>query len=307
MRDAFAEVLGELSEERNDLYLITSDISPASKLHKFVNNLPDRVIDAGISEQLMIGMASGLAMQGFKVFAYTIANFSLFRPFEQLRIDLSYQNLPVTVVGVGAGLSYSALGYTHHSPDDVGVISNLPNFNIITPSDPIEVKNSVRAILDLKTPSYLRLGKSGEPNLTSRSPDDFKLGICRRIKSNNDFKNEVSIVTYGPILDWVIDITAQHDVDIYNVTSIVPFPKKDLENIFGKYRKVMIIEEHFELTGLSSIIKNKINPDFWKDKIIPCGLNFSQPHNYGTQEDVRNFYGLTKEKVLKSLISEEFR
>jgi transketolase C-terminal domain/subunit len=77
--------------------------------------------------------------------------------------------------------------------------------------------------------------------------------------------------------------------------------------MFDNYRKVLIIEEHFELTGLSSIIKNKINPDFWKDKIIPCGLNFSQPHNYGTQEDVRNFYGLTKEKVLKSLISEEFR
>jgi transketolase len=135
MRDSFALALNEISRERDDLFLITADISPASALIDFVKKNPKRVIDVGVSEQVMTGLAAGLAMKGFRPFTYSIANFSVFRPFEQIRVDLSYQNLPVTVIGVGAGLSYSALGGTHHSLEDIAILSTLPNFQILTPSD----------------------------------------------------------------------------------------------------------------------------------------------------------------------------
>ncbi len=303
MRDAFAGVLGELSEVRNDIFLITADISPASALNKFVKNNPNRVIDAGVSEQVMLSMAAGLAIEGYRVFAYTITNFSLYRPFEQLRVDLAYQDLPVVVVGVGSGLSYSALGGTHHSPEDVGIISNLPNFNIVTPSDPEEVKLSVRKILETKSPTYLRLGKAGEPNITLNSPDKYDLGICRRISSNNKFTSDTAIITYGPILEWVLNVTKEIEsikmVDIFSATSIVPFPERDLREILSEYKNVIIVEEHYELTGFASIIKNKINDKEWTKKLRVCGLEFKFAHKYGSQLDVRNELGLTKKKLVE--------
>jgi transketolase len=310
MRDAFAEILGELSEVRQDLYLVTADISPASALNRFVKNNPKRVVDAGVSEQIMIGLSAGLAIEGFRVFAYTITNFSLYRPFEQLRVDLAYQELPIVVVGVGSGLSYSALGSTHHSPEDVGVISNLPNFNIVTPSDPSEVKLSVIKILETNKPTYLRLGKAGEPEITTSSPDEFQLGICRRIFSKNNYSSKTVIVTYGPILNWVVDVakevqTEKIYVDVYSATSISPFPKEDLEVIFRKYSRIIVVEEHYELTGFGSIIKNKISQKVWGEKLKLCGLDFKFAHKYGSQNDIRSELGLTKVK-LKQLINEDY-
>ena len=301
MRDAFAEILGELSETRDDLFLVTADISPASALNKFVKNFPNRVVDAGVSEQAMISMAAGLAIEGYRVFAYTIANFSLYRPFEQLRVDLAYQNLPVTVVGVGAGLSYPALGSTHHSPEDIGIISNLPNFNIITPSDPTEVKLSVKEILNTTNPTYLRLGKAGEPNLTQSSPDTFKLGDCRRIFSNCGFNSKIALVTYGPILGWVIEIASElsksQSVDVLSLTSIMPFPQDKIQQIFNKYEIVIVVEEHYEATGLGAIIKTKIDPKYWSSKLKLCGLDFNFAHKYGSQKDVREELGITKHRL----------
>jgi transketolase len=303
MRDAFAEVLGELSEERDDLFLVTADISPASALNKFVSQNPNRVVDAGVSEQVMIGMSAGLSIVGFKVFAYTITNFSLYRPFEQIRVDLAYQNLPVIVVGVGSGLSYSALGSTHHSPEDIGIISNLPNFLIVTPCDPAEVKAAVRKIIEKNNPTYLRLGKAGEPNITLDSPDEYNLGICRRIYSNNNYNNKIAIVSYGPILSWILNLVIDKDqsVDIYSATSVSPFPQDHFEKIFDRYSKVVIVEEHYEATGLGSIIKNKVSSKIWSNKLILCGLNFEFAHSYGSQTDVREELGLSHERLLEIL------
>ena len=302
MRDAFAEVLGELSEVRSDLFLVTADISPASALVRFVKNNPTRVIDAGVSEQVMIGICAGLAMEGFRPFAYTIASFSVFRPFEQLRVDLSYQNLPVIVMGVGAGLSYSALGGTHHSPEDIAIISTLPNFRIYTPVDPNEVKLAVKNALSYDGPSYIRLGKSGEPDLTSKLDEKYDFGICRLIHRGIGFDSlKIAIISYGPIVGWILESVKNNlivrDVDIYAVTTISPLPEDSLNEIFEKYDKFIVIEEHYEILGLASMIKTKINASIWYGKLCQCGLSFNWSHTYGTQSDIRENLGLTTQKI----------
>jgi transketolase len=303
MRDAFASALNEISKERNDLFLITADISPASALIDFVKSNPKRVIDVGVAEQVMIGVAAGLAMKGFRPFTYTITNFSVFRPYEQLRVDLSYQNLPVTVIGVGSGLSYSALGGTHHSLEDLAVLSTLPNFQILTPSDPSEVIECVRAALDWEGPSYIRLGKSGEPNLSQKYLDKFKSGNLRRIYSRNNFQAKTAILTYGPIVNWVLEITKYDqknlDIDIFTCTSISPLPIGDIEKILESYNSLVIVEEHYEKSGLGSMIKNNIGPEKWGNKLKVLGANFEWLHTYGNQNQVRDKAGITQKRLIQ--------
>lgn len=302
MRDAFASALNEISKERNDLYLITADISPASALIDFVKNNPKRVIDVGVAEQVMVGVAAGLAMKGFRPFTYTITNFSVFRPYEQLRVDLSYQNLPVTVIGVGSGLSYSALGGTHHSLEDLAVLNTLPNFQILTPSDPSEVIDCVRAALDWNGPSYIRLGKSGETNLSQRYLDKFKSGTIRRVHSHNNFQAKTAILTYGPIVNWVLEtITSNQEnmeIDIFTCTSISPLPINDIHKLLETYDNLIIVEEHYEKSGLGAMIKNTINPEKWSNKLKILGASFAWLHTYGNHNQVREKAGITKKRLV---------
>ena len=137
----------------------------------------------GVAEQSMVGIAAGLAMKGKKVFTYTIATFSLYRPFEMIRDNLCYQNLPVTIVGMGAGTIYNNLGGTHMTQEDISICRSIPNFKIISPSDPNEMREAVKqCVKNKKNPIYLRLGKSGEKNYTSESLEKWKFGKIRKKK-----------------------------------------------------------------------------------------------------------------------------
>src|SRR6201987_1308952 len=136
MRNMFAEALYSEATQNPEIYIVVADISPAGNMAKFREEYPERFINVGVAEQSMIGICAGLALKGCQPFAYTIATFTLYRPFEMVRDDLCYQNLPVTVVGMGAGVIYSTLGGTHHTMEDVALASTIPNFRVIAPWDP---------------------------------------------------------------------------------------------------------------------------------------------------------------------------
>ena len=121
MRNAFAETLYKNAIKNKKIYIVVADISPAGNMAKFQKKNSDRFINVGVSEQSMIGMCAGLSMQGMRPFAYTISTFALYRPFEMVRDDICYQNLPVTIIGMGAGVIYSTLGGTHHSMEDIAI------------------------------------------------------------------------------------------------------------------------------------------------------------------------------------------
>ena len=138
MRNKFADTFYELGKADPRLCVVVADISPAGSIAKFRNDFPTRFVNTGVSEQIMIGMVAGMAQRGLKPFAYTIATFTLYRPFEMVRDDLCYQNLPVTIVGIGGGVTYSTLGATHHAQEDVATASAIPNMSVIAPCDPAE-------------------------------------------------------------------------------------------------------------------------------------------------------------------------
>lgn len=162
MRNAFIEELVNLASENDRIALIVGDLG-YSVVEPFADRFPNRFINAGVAEQNMMGMAAGMASEGYHVFVYSIANFPTFRCAEQIRNDVDYHSLPVTVVSVGGGLAYGNLGYSHHAVQDYGLMRMMPNMLIAAPGDPMEVRACMRYLTSHPQPSYLRLGKAGEP------------------------------------------------------------------------------------------------------------------------------------------------
>ncbi len=170
MRKAFIEELVTLAEAHDHVALIVGDLG-YSVVEPFAERFPDRFINAGVAEQNMMGLAAGMASEGYHVFTYSIANFPTFRCAEQIRNDVDYHRLPVTIVAVGGGLAYGALGYSHHAVQDYALIRSFPNMLIAAPGDPLETRACLRYLVANPQPSYLRLGKAGEPVFHEHVPE----------------------------------------------------------------------------------------------------------------------------------------
>lgn len=164
MRNTFISRLTVSASKNKNIVLIVGDLG-YSVVEEFADTFPERFINAGVAEQNMIGLAAGLASEGCHVFCYSIANFPTFRCAEQIRNDVAYHNLPVTIVSVGGGLAYGNLGYSHHAVQDYALMRSMPNMLIGSPADPYEVSSILTYTLNNPSPTYLRLGKTGEPDI----------------------------------------------------------------------------------------------------------------------------------------------
>jgi transketolase len=298
MRDAFARAFYEEAKINSKVFMVVADISPASKMANFKQEFPTRFVDVGVAEQTLIGLSAGLALRGFKPFAYTIANFAIYRPFEQVRDDLCYQNLAVTVVGVGGGMSYSSLGGTHHTIEDVCVMGALPNMSVLAPCDPAEVEESVRVAAHHPGPLYLRLGKAGEPNLTANAAP-FEFGKLRQIKGGKD----VAILSYGPIMKMAGDIALQlesaqgRSTALYSVHTLKPLDHDGIASLLQRFPVVVVIEEHVERGGLGAQVKQVAWDTQARCRLQTFSLKDAFLHVYGSQDDLRRAHGLSVDQI----------
>lgn len=303
MRDTFARTLYQVANVDSRVFIVVADISPAGSMAQFRQEFPDRFVNVGVAEQSMIGICAGLALRGCTAFAYTISTFAIYRPFEQIRIDLCYQNLPVTVVGIGGGVAYSTLGGTHHAQEDVAVMSGIPNMSILAPCDPRETEAATWACARHKGPVYLRLGKAGEPDLTAESPEPFEFGKVRLLKPGS----EVCILSYGPIMKMAFDVAARIEQEQKRSTAVVsahtlkPLDVEGIANILRKYETVVVIEEHSVLNGLGAQVK-QIAWDYGaKCGLLTFGLKDEFIHVYGSNADLLKAYGLSAETIYSAV------
>jgi transketolase len=305
MRDKFANVIYKIGQKDKKIAVLVADISPAGQITKFKDEFPDRFINTGVSEQSMIGIAAGLALKGMKPFCYTIATFSVYRPFEMIRVDLCYQNLPVTVIGMGAGLVYSTLGGTHHTIEDIAVTTALPNMTVICPCDPAEMELATEwCALESKGPVYMRLGKRGEKNYTLEAEEKFQVGKIRKIKSGKDF----AVITYGTLIsmaDEVVNKLKGKDINaaLYSCHTIKPLDKDGIGKILKKYKNIIIMEEHVPNGGLSDKIKSLAYELNSKSKISCFTLKDEFIKFYGTYAELLEKHGLSSDIVAKSILN----
>jgi transketolase len=288
MRNRFAEVFFELAQSDDRLCLLVADISPAGSIEKFRKNYPARFINTGVAEQIMIGMSAGMAQRGLRPFAYTIATFALYRTYEFIRNDLAYQNLPVTVVGIGGGITYSTLGATHHAQEDIAVASTIPGLRIIAPSDPAETEAATRwCAVQQDGPVYLRLGKAGEPDLTSHLKTPWTFGKWRQVVAGSD----LAIITYGTIASQcvkAVHMVQEHGLfpSLYFATTIEPMDFQTIDEIFSRYRNVLIVEEHVSFGGIGMRLKALGTQLSSGLHIHLISLPNSFSHSYGKHEEL---------------------
>jgi transketolase len=286
MRNAFVSKLTEIARENEKIVLLVGDIG-FGVFENFKKEFPKRYFNLGIAEQNSVGVVSGLAKEGFFPIFYTIIPFLLYRPFEQIRNDLCINRRDALLVGVGAGLSYGALGPTHHALEDIGLMSTLPEMRIYTPSSPMMVGKSLNEALNSGSgPAYLRLGKNGESNL---SFDDTALAKWEPIRTRNPNK-KIFILSHGAISKFVEDaideINLPYLITFGVIEQIKPFPFDKLSEQAKGSELIITIEEHYGIGGLFDKVLsavNKFNPKLRVE-------NISVPHRFitevGSQENL---------------------
>jgi transketolase len=294
MRNTFSEALYKAATADPRVYVVVSDISPAGSMSKFRDEYPDRFINVGVAEQSMIGICAGLALKGCQPFAYTIATFSLYRPFEMVRDDLCYQNLPVTVVGMGAGVIYSTLGGTHHTQEDIAIAGALPNMQIIAPCDPAECTEATAYCARQRNgPVYLRLGKAGEPNFTDKAVDPWVFGQLRYIKRGAD----VCILSYGIIMQKAMELAARFEakgrsVSVVSCHTLKPLDVAGIIGALQSHSHVIVIEEHAPQGGLAAQTKQIAWDIKANCRLDVFTLQDAFIHNYGSHNDLLAAHGL---------------
>ena len=305
MRDTFARTLYQVAKKRPNVFIVVADISPAGSMAPFREEFPDHFINVGVAEQTMISLCAGLALRGCTAFAYTIATFSIYRPFEQVRIDLCYQNLPVTVVGIGGGVSYSTLGGTHHAQEDIAVVGAIPNMAVIAPCDPLETEAATWVCAERNGPTYLRLGKAGEPNLTAEAPEPFEFGKVRLIKEGRD----VCIIAYGPIMKMAFEVAEKlgrergKSVAIVSAHTVKPLDTEGVKRLLNNFETVAVVEEHSVRGGLGGQVKQLAWDAQAKCRLLTFSLKDEFIHQFGSQRDMWTAHGLTPEIIYDAIVA----
>ena len=303
MRNTFAETFHEAGKRDPRLCLVVADISPAGAIDKFRTEFPDRFVNTGVAEQIMIGMVAGIALRGLRPFAYTIATFALFRPYEMVRDDLCYQNLPVTVVGIGGGVTYSTLGGTHHAQEDVAIACAIPNLTVIAPCDPAETRLATQwCTTQERGPVYLRLGKAGEPILTGNAEDPWEFGRLRYLCRGRD----VCLLSYGPTLKLAADIADYfrqqgRSVSLVSVHTLKPLDVEGITQALAAHDHLVVIEELAPHGSLGARVKALAWEAGARCRLDAFALDDAFHHVYGSHGDLLAAHGLTRESIVAKL------
>ena len=300
MRSTFANCITNLAKNRSDIFLLSGDIGNRM-FDDFKEIAPNRFINCGIAEGNMMSVAAGLALSKFRPFVYTITPFTTIRCLEQIKIGACYHNAPLVIVGTGSGLSYAELGPTHHSLEDTAILKALPNINIFTPSDSFELKNIIKETLDLDSPSYIRIGKKGEPNIYNNEKD-FNFNKINWIKKGGD----IAVLSYGPIINEALQaaedlIKEKIEISVLSISKIRPF-NFDLfdELLSAGINHLIILEEHYSSSGLFNFIQvQTLQRNLKFESIIPLGIPDEFINDLGKQNYLRKTYEIDKSSIIQ--------
>ncbi len=302
MRNAFIRNLTELARKDARIVLVTADMG-FSVFEKFMEEFPDRAFNTGIAEQNSVGIASGLALCKKIPFVYSIAPFVTMRPFEQVRIDVCYQNLPVKLVGAGGGLTYGALGPTHHSIEDISLMRALPNMTVFCPGDPVEAELSMLEAHRIPGPAYIRLGKGGGDPIVHKTKPKFRLGKGIVLKKGKD----VAIISTGNMLQTAVQASEElkkHGVDcgVVSMPVVKPIDKELIISMANEGHKILTLEEHSIIGGLGSAVAEVLAEGEAKARFARIALPDRFCSEVGSQEYLRDLYGLSVKKVVSKVI-----
>ncbi len=291
MRDAFVKKLNEKAADDPSIMLLVGDLG-FGVVADFGDTYPKQFLNCGVAEQSMVGIAAGMAASGRRPFVYSIANFPTLRPLEQIRNDICYHGLSVTIVSVGAGLAYGSLGYTHHAVEDISILRSLPGMRVFSPADALECSAAVDEILATPGPAYLRLGKNREPLVNPTQPD-LSRGEPILIRDGSD----VTLIAAGPIITQALEVAellapTGVSVRVVSCPVIKPLNAEAIRSVAEGTVGIVTLEEHTILGGFGSAVLEGFAVRGWRTPILPLGLEDAATHIMGSQEWIRERAGL---------------
>lgn len=292
MRNVFFKQLVDQMRKDEKLFLVIADMG-LGLVEPFQQEFPKRFLNVGIAEQNMIGICAGLCNIGFRPVCYTISNFLVQRCFEQIRNDICLHNYPVVLVGTSTGFDNGGLGPTHQVIDDIGSIKVFPDINIYSPSTPSSIRMVFQDIFKHDYPSYVRIGK-GSFDVPTNSLELNHMVIESHF-------SDVLVITHGTMLENCLK-AAGSDVgfSVYCMNKIKPLEKNKLGDIFNKYSKIVVVEDHIVTSGLyNSICQSLVETQSCRTKLY----SIAPPEGYEKRVGDKNYfadkYGLTPESIHK--------
>lgn len=289
--EVFASTLLELAREDSDLLVVTSDSRGSAKLAPFAKAAPGQIVEVGIAEQNLVGIAAGLAAAGKNVFAVSPACFLTARSLEQIKNDVCYSDRPVSLIGISAGVSYGALGTTHHSLHDFAVLRAMHNITVVAPADDFETREAIKAAANLSTPAYLRFGKKTMPHLPRVKPG-FELGTASLVLQGNDITFIACGETVAPAVA-AAELLAGDGIEcrVISMHTIKPLDESAVLEAATETGGLITVEEHSVHGGLGEACASLLLQSglFAHFKIV----GFPDEHTVtGSQQEIFQHYGI---------------
>ena len=300
MRDTVIKTLIELGKKDKNIELITGDLG-FGVLKSYWETLPNQFVNAGIAEQNMTGVAAGMALEGKKVFTYSIGNFPTLRCLEQIRNDCAYHNANVNVICVGGGYVYGSLGMSHHATEDIAILRALPDVTVICPGDPVEAKLATEKIAETDGTCYLRLGRGGEKNVNTVIKE-FEIGKAYKLRDAKDMPKKVAVFSTGAILEETskaCDLLEEQGIAVeqYSFPTVKPIDKIVIEECANKFDYIFTIEEHNIVGGFGGAVAEVLAECSGKAKLHRIGIDDFYCIEVGSQSYLREQVGINAEGI----------
>ncbi len=303
MRDAMWEEVYKNALKDKDVIVLLGD-QGAETFKKFRENIPEQLINTGPSEQNLINVAAGLAINGKKVYVHGITPFITLRCYEQISLSLGLRNLPVTIVGIGAGYSYSHEGPTHHSIQDVGIMKTIPNMTIYNASDTVSLAEFSKITYDKPHLAYIKFDHKPLPLIYDKAKHDFNTGMYIFTEENG---TDAVIIATGNMVHKALEIREKLKVSVIDLYRIKPINKELLLFWLKNFGNVIVLEEHLEYSGIGSTIADFICDNNIQVRFKRFGVK-DYIHDYGDREFVDKQIGLdvdTLTNKIEEFINEE--
>ena len=308
-RPVFGMALLELAKEDESIIAVTADTVNSAGLERMKNILPEQMINVGIAEQNMMGIAAGLASEGYKVVTATFAPFQSMRCLEQIRVNQGYMKQKVVMVGLASGVAYGELGYTHCCIEDISLLRSIPNIAVVSPADCMEVAKALEAALEYPQSVYIRLmDKTGIP-IVYKEDYPFQIGQAVKVY-DGDGADEVctAVIANGtmvyPAMEAAKELAGEYGINIlvYDMHTVKPLDAELLNELGKTVAKLITVEEHSMIGGLGSAIAEFYSDKKEKPLIYKMGIEDEYCHG-AAHETVLSRYGLTQSGIIKKVLT----
>ena len=302
MRKAALAAIESLMGTNESVVFVGSDLG-AGTLAEAARKYPGRVMMEGIAEQHLVGFAAGLALEGYVPYVHTIGTFLTRRALEQVMIDVALHNLPVRLVASGGGMVYAPLGPTHQAIDDFALMRVVPNMLVAAPADPAEMTQLIHDLAEYPGPAYIRVGKGGEPDVTSGLKDSV-IGAFRPIREGVG----LAVLTTGSLLHECIQAVDTVAVmgcpsALFHVPFLAPLDIQTVDSLARDFDVVVIVEEHVPTGGLTTAVSEIIATRVERARVVRLSLPATYASAYGSQQEHLVNHGLTAPGIVASIIA----